>query len=144
MYGRPSPNGSRNGLANWYKGFHFRSLRELQYYISEIDNKPVLCESAQKFRIPYKDYNGIDRTYQPDFLINKKILVEVKPKNLWNTLIVKSKKKAAEKFCKKIGWKYKLVDIDPNSKLLKEKYLNGEIKFVEKYKERFEKYAGIK
>jgi hypothetical protein len=29
-------------------------------------------------------------------------------------------------------------------KLLKDKYLNGEIKFVEKYKERFEKYAEIK
>jgi len=144
MYGKPSPNGSGNGWANWYSGFHFRSLRELQYYISFIDGKCISCESAQKFRIPYKDYENVNRTYQPDFLVDGKFLVEVKPKKLWNTLVVKLKKKAAEKFCKKGGYKYLLVDVDPDSKLLKEKYLNGEIKFVEKYKERFEKYAGIK
>lgn len=144
MYGKPSPTGSGNGWANWYKGFHFRSLRELQYYISKIDNSNVFCESAQKIRIPYKDYNGNDRTYQPDFLINGKILVEIKPKKLWNTLTVKLKKKAAEKFCKKNNLEYKLIDVEPDSKLLKQKYLDGEIKFVEKYKERFEKYAKIK
>jgi hypothetical protein len=146
MYGKPSPQGSGNGWANWYKGFHFRSLRELQFYISEIDEKGIIFESAQKksFRIAYKNYEGMDRTYQPDFLINGKILIEIKPKKLWNTLSVKLKKEAAEKFCKENNLEYKLVDVEPDAKLLKQKYLNGEIKFVEKYKERFEKYAGIK
>jgi hypothetical protein len=146
MFGKPAPNGSGNGWANWYKGFHFRSLRELQYYISEIDEKGILFESAQKksFRIPYTSYDGTDRSYQPDFLIDGRILVEVKPINLWNTTLVKLKKEAAEKFCKENNLEYKLVDVKTDSKLLKDKYLNGEIKFVEKYKERFEKYAGIK
>jgi hypothetical protein len=62
---------------------------------------------------------------------------------LWNTEEVVAKKLAAEVFCNKNGYEYKLVDVIPNSKLLKEKYLNGEIRFVEKYKERFERYAGI-
>ena len=144
-YGIPASQGSGNGWANWYKGFHFRSLRELQYYITEIDERGVSCESAQgkKFRIPYKDYNGVDRTYKPDFFVNNHLLVEIKPKKLWNTKEVIAKKDAAEKFCDKVGYEYKLADVEPNSSLLKEKYLKGEIRFVEKYIERFEKYAGI-
>lgn len=97
-----------------------------------------------KVIIKYKDEFGKDRTYRPDFLVNDKILVEIKPKYLWNTKLVVLKKKAAEDFCKKIGYEYSLIDVVPDASLLKEKYLNGEIKFVEKYKERFEKYAGIK
>jgi len=146
MYGKPTPNGAGNGWANWYDGQHFRSIRELQYYISEIDIHNILCESAQqkRFRIPYKDYNGVDRTYRPDFFVDNHWLIEIKPKKLWNTKEVTAKKEAAEKFCNKMGYEYKLVDVEPNSLLLKEKYLNGEIRFVDKYKSRFEKYIGIK
>lgn len=146
MYGKPSPQGSGNGWANWYRGRHFRSIRELQYFISEVDGKGISCESAQgkRFKILYTDWNGVERTYRPDFFVENHWLVEVKPKKLWNTNSVVSKKEAAEKFCKEKGYEYRLVDIEPNSSLLREKYLNGEIKFVEKYRERFEKYAGIK
>ena len=146
MYGKPSPGGSGNGWANWYAGEHFRSLRELQYYISEVEGHNVVCESAQskQFRIPYKDWAGVDRTYKPDFFVDNHWLVEVKPQKLWNTKTVVSKKLAAEKFCRRMGYEYKLVDVGLNSSLLKEKYLNGEIRFVEKYKERFEKHAKIK
>lgn len=143
MYGKPSPNGSGNGWANWYKGHHFRSLRELQYFITEVEGKGLSCESAQKYRIPYKSYDGTDRTYQPDFLVGKS-LIEVKPKKLWETPLVKLKKSVGEKFCIENGLEYKLIDIEPDSSILKGKYLNGEIRFVEKYKDRFEKYAGIK
>lgn len=142
MYGKPSPNGSGNGWANWYKEHHFRSLRELQYFITEVEGKGLSCESAQKYRIPYRSYDGTDRTYQPDFLVGN-MLIEIKPKALWNTPLVKLKKEAAEKFCKENGLVYKLIDIEPNSEILKEKYLNGEIRFVEKYKTRFETYARI-
>lgn len=145
MYGKPTPNGAGNGWANWYKGKHFRSLRELQYYISEVEGHNVVCESAQskQFRIPYKDWAGVDRTYRPDFFVDNNWLVEVKPKKLWNTKTVVSKKLAAEEFCRRMGYEYKLVDVGLNSLLLKEKYLNGEIRFVDKYKSRFEKYIGV-
>ena len=146
MYGKPSAKGTSNGWANWYKGFHFRSMRELQYYIREIDGHNILCESnvGKRFRIPYKDYDGADRTYCPDFFVDNHWLIEIKPKRLWNTKEVVAKKEAAEEFCRKMGYEYKLVDVEPNSLLLKEKYLNGEIKFVDKYKHRFEKYIGVK
>ena len=146
MYGKPSPNGSGNGWASWYKGKHFRSLRELQYYITEIEPNSRLCENGQqsRFKSEYKNYDGTERTYHPDFFVDGKYLIEIKPKAMWQTPLVMLKKKAAEKLCKKMGWEYKLIDIQPNSAILKDKYLNGEIRFVEKYKERFEKYAGIK
>lgn len=144
-YGKPPSQGSGNGWANWYNGMHFRSLRELQYYISEIEEHSILCESAQgkMFQISYKDYDGRDRTYRPDFFVDNHWLIEIKPKALWNTKTVVSKKLAAEEFCKQMGYEYKLVDVEPNSLLLKEKYLNGEIRFVDKYKSRFEKYIGV-
>lgn len=145
MYGKTAPMGSGNGWANWYKGRHFRSLRELQYFIDKIDGRGILCESAQrkKFRILYKDKDGNDRTYSPDFFVNGHVLIEIKPVKLWNTVSVKTKQVAAKAFCRLRGWVYKLVDVQPNSILLKEKYLNGEIRFVEKYKHRFEKYIGV-
>ncbi len=59
------------------------------------------------------------------------------------TPLVKLKKSVGEKFCIENGLEYKLIDIEPNSSILKDKYLNGEIRFVEKYKDKFEKYAGI-
>ena len=71
-------------------------------------------------------------------------LIEIKPKKLWETPLVKLKREAAEKFCNERGLTYKLIDVVPNSSILKDKYLNGEIRFVEKYKTRFEKYANIK
>lgn len=143
MYGKPTPSGAGNGWANWYKGHHFRSLRELQFFITEVEGKGMSCESAQKYRIPYKSYDGTERTYQPDFLVGNS-LIEVKPKKLWDTPLVKLKKEVGEKFCIENGLEYKLIDIEPNSSILKDKYLNGEIRFVEKYKDKFEKYAGIK
>jgi len=75
MYGKPSPQGAGNGWASWYKGKHFRSLRELQYYITEIEANNISCESGQrkKFRSRYKNYDGTDRTYCPDFLLTKNI-----------------------------------------------------------------------
>ena len=87
--------------------------------------------------------NGIDRTYSPDFFVDGNVLVEIKPVKLWNTFTVKTKKMAAEAFCQKNGWVYKLIDVEPNSMLLKNKYLAGEIRLVEKYKTRFEKYIGV-
>lgn len=145
MFGKPCPNGSGNGWACWYKNIHFRSLRELSYYIFEIEEKKLHSRSAQTkdLRIPYINLDGSQRTYTADFFVSEKYLIEIKPKKLWNCKEVQIKKYAAEKFCLNNGYEYKLVDIEPNSLVLREKYLNGEIRFVDKYVDRFEKYAGI-
>lgn len=113
MYGKPSPKGSGNGWSGWYKGWFFRSLKELSYMINVIEKNHYKWESAEtgKFRIKYIDYNGRERTYNPDFLINDKILIEVKPIRLMGTPSNVIKKEAAIKFCKENNFEYRMVDV---------------------------------
>lgn len=112
MYGKPSPIGSGNGWGGWYKGWYFRSLRELSFIFGYIERFGMEWEGGEniKYRIKYKDYNGEDKNYYPDFIINKKYMVECKPKQLWNTSSVKLKKKYAELFCLSHNLKYKMID----------------------------------
>ena len=48
-----------------------------------------------------------------------------------------------KEFCEKIGLEFLVLDVIPNSHSLKEKYLNGEIKFDKKCDDKFKKYCGI-
>lgn len=136
MYGKPSPMGSGNGWGGWYKGWYFRSLRELSYMIQVIEKNNYKWSSAEKkkFCIKYKDYNGSSKTYRPDFFVNDNLLIEIKPKELMNTPNNILKKNAAIKFCKKNGYEYRVVDI----KILKTEqiiklYELCKIRFIDKY-----------
>lgn len=141
MYGKPSPVGSGNGWSGWYKGWYFRSLRELSYMIMVIEKKNYkwITAESNKLAIKYKDYDGTCRTYRADFLLNDSVLVEVKPKALMGTINNRLKKEAAIKFCKEKGLRYSMVDI----KLLDilkiiELYQSGVVEFIEKYKKSIE------
>jgi hypothetical protein len=114
MYGKRSPNGSGNGWSGWYKGWFFRSLKELSYMIKEIEKKNKKWRTAETkdLRIKYIDYKGDERTYVADFLINEEVLVEVKPTKLKSSLSVRLKAEAAKKFCKNKGLIYKIKDVD--------------------------------
>lgn len=142
MYGKPSPEGSGNGWSGWYKGWYFRSLRELSYMINEIEAKNLTWKSAEskELIIDYNDWNGNKRTYRADFLIEEKYLVECKPEKLMNSINVKLKQEAAIKFCKDKGYEYQLIEpkILSNEKI-KELYLSKKIKFLDRYKEKYEK-----
>ena len=141
MFGKPAPQGSGNGWGGWYKGWYFRSLRELSYVIGVLEKTGQKWESAEnnKFSIPYINYDGIPRTYRPDFIVDEKILVEVKPKRLMETPINLLKKEAAIQFCKNNGFEFKMVDV----KLLETDqfvflYRKGEVRFNKKYHIRME------
>lgn len=141
MYGKPSPMGSGNGWCGWYNGWHFRSLRELSYMINVIERFNLKWENAEKskYKIEYLDHKGSERTYHPDFFINSKYLVEIKPKKLWNSMNVKLKKEAAIIFCEKYNFKYKLIS--PRKLTFDEiKFLVEQTKviFVDRYKKKFE------
>jgi len=112
MFGKPSPKGSGNGWSGWYKGWYFRSLRELSYMIYFIEKNDLEWESAdsKNLYIPYFDLLEIKRTYRADFLINKKFLVEIKPKKLMETAGNVLKKEAAIAFCKENNLEYQIVD----------------------------------
>lgn len=113
MYGKSPPKGAGNGWGGWYKGWYFRSLKELSYVIYVIEPNGYKWESAERkhLSIPYVDYLGHKRTYRADFLLNDLILIEVKPKALMDTVINQQKKMAAELFCSNNGYEYRMVDV---------------------------------
>ena len=140
MFGKPSPIGSGNGWSGWYKGWYFRSLRELSYMINEIEANLLNWESGElkKYKITYIDWKGCKRNYFSDFILNGKTMVECKPLSLQNSKDVVSKKEAAEKFCKDNNMKYIVVDPKMLEDVkIKELYNLGVIKFLPRYEEKF-------
>lgn len=136
MYGKPSPNGSGNGWSGWYKGWFFRSIHELSFMINVIErfNFKWVTGEKKEHIIQYYDFNNKLKNYFPDFILNEKYVVEIKPKRLFNSFVVKSKSKAAKEYCHKHGLKFKLIC--PNiikTEIIKSKIENGEIVFMEKY-----------
>lgn len=145
MYGKPSPNGSGHGWKGWYKKFYFRSLRELSYVLY-LDDNNIRWETAEKkrFRIKYQDYKGTERTYAPDFLVNNNKLVEIKPKRLQNSPLIKLKTEAAIKFCKENDLIFEILDFPINAVRIELALNCGFIKFARDYKERFLNYLKTK
>ncbi len=141
MYGKPPPKGSGQGWKGWYKDFYFRSLRELSY-ILYLDHNKIEWESAEtsRFRIPYKDYLNKDRTYAPDFLINKTELVEIKPIRLHNSPLIKLKTNAAIDFCSRNGLSFKIIDFEINSKEIIKALDSKLIRFNKNYEQMFREY----
>ena len=140
MYGKTAPMGSGYGWKGWYKGWFFRSIRELSYVIKVIEINGWKWESAEnkKFVVKYIDYKGYERTYRADFFINDSILIEVKPKKLKSSVTVRAKQQAAEEFCKVNGWEYRIEDIDPlTSSEILVLYKNGLIVFADRYDKMF-------
>jgi hypothetical protein len=138
MFGKPAPQGSGNGWSGWYKNWYFRSLRELSYMINVIEKENLVWQTPDKnYKIPYIDYAGEPRTYFPDFIIGNK-LVEIKPLKLQNTPKVLAKKNAAEEFCQKQNMIYEIIDPPILSEEeVKNLYINGQIKFLDKYEQKF-------
>lgn len=140
MYGKPSPIGSGNGWSGWYNGWYFRSLRELTFMVNVIERFGFEWETGEsnKWKIKYVDYNGSERNYFPDFILNNKYMIECKPKRLWNSYGVSRKKEVAIEFCGNNGLKYKLVDYGTLSvEKIKNMYETGIIKFIKKYEQKY-------
>ena len=142
MFGKPSPQGSGNGWSGWYKGFFFRSLLELSFLvksnISEIEN-------AEYIKIKYIDENGKERNYLPDYLKNKKSLIEIKPKKLSNSVRNKLKFQAAKKYAENNNLDF-LILTEENVGRLKQKEIkilhdSGEIKFTDRYEQKYQEYV---
>lgn len=145
MYGKQSPTGSGNGWSGWYKGWYFRSLRELTYMVKVIERFKLQWVSGESntYRIEYLDYNGNKRNYFPDFIINEKYIIESKPKKLWNSDNVLRKKEAALLYCKVRGLKYKLVDVGKlNNDEIKSLYQKDLIKFLPRYEIKYKQIFG--
>lgn len=143
MFGKPAPIGAGNGCGGWYKNWYFRSLRELAYMINVIEAQKLewLNAENQELSISYIDENNNQRTYRADFLINNKILIEIKPLKLQQTKRNIIKKDAAIKFCLENGLEYQQIDIKPiNTQELKELIDKNLVKLNKTSQEKFKKY----
>jgi len=141
MYGKPSPHGAGNGWSGWYKGWFFRSLRELNYMVNviEANNHSWITAEKKKWRVPYTDWEGTEHTYAADFLVDNILLIEIKPKRLHNTPLVQAKAKAGKKLAEQMGWTYQLVDPGiPPSDQIKELHDTEQIKFTKRYEQRYQ------
>ncbi len=140
MYGKPAPMGAGNGWSGWYNEWYFRSLHELSYMINVIERFNFQWESAEKkdLQIKYKDGDN-ERTYVADFLIEGKYLVEIKPKKLHKSRIVKLKEKAAINFCFDRGLIYKLSSPVKllDDEIIKDLIETDRIQLIDRYKEKY-------
>lgn len=139
MYGKPAPHGSGGGWSGWYKDWFFRSLLELSYVIGVLEkegHKWISLDTDFRYKIQY-EFGGVVRTYRADFLVDDKIMVEVKPLRLMNTPQNIAKRKAAEKFCNKHGFEYRVVDIRLlDTTMIKQLWTDKIIKFSSKWEKR--------
>ena len=88
------------------KNIFYRSSYELDFLkICEMDDV-VLTFDKVNFRIPYKDKSGFVKNYIPDFFVNEKFVVEIKPLSLLKYSHNPYKMKYAKIFCRKMGLSY--------------------------------------
>jgi len=148
MYGKPTPKKSGNGISGYYKNWFFRSLLELSFMINIIERfnfSWISCEQPTHLKIPYKGIDEQDRNYTPDFILNKKYLVECKPRRLWNSIQVLIKKNAALSYCNTHSLKYKLIDVPKlNSVKLTQLIKAGKIQLSKSGIKKYEKFIKIK
>lgn len=140
-YGKTPPKGTGNGWKGWYKGNYFRSLREVTFMIY-LNDSGVKWKSGEckEFSIPYVDAQGTERFYKPDFVVNNKTVIEIKPKKLQELPQVIIKTNAALDFCFKNGFEYQIIDVIIDAEKIKENLENGHLKFSKKYKQKFLNY----
>ena len=115
--------------------------------VEVIERFNLKWETAEtnKYKIQYKNYKGINKNYFPDFIIEDKYIVEIKPKKLWDSDLVMRKRKSAELFCNKNNLIYKITDITCIShEKLVYLYNEGKIKFTDRYEIKFKEWIKIK
>lgn len=141
MYGKIPSKNSGSGWGGWYNSIFFRSLHELSFLVNWVERFNLKIKSAETLELAINyNFEGSDRKYFADWLVNEKYLVEIKPKKLIGTKLNLIKFDYANKFCKNNNLTFKIIDpgiihIDQFSKL----YDNGVLVLTERTKNKFEK-----
>lgn len=140
MFGKPTPKKAGNGWSGWYKNLFFRSLRELSYIVNVLEPSGKEWKSAESIRIPYKNYDGSDRTYSPDFICDGQ-LIEIKPHSLIETPLIRLKSEAATNYCELNGLTFLIIDIDVVTLTqLRSLIESGDVILTDRTKEKYSEY----
>jgi hypothetical protein len=132
----------RFSFKGYYKGWFFRSLREVSYVL--------LCEKngltwkgaeTDEFTVTYTDLYGRTRKHYPDFFVDGHIVVEVKPTRHQKGKLVQLKATAMKEFCKTKGYTYMMVSPRRIQKAeLEELIKNNEITFTDECSNKISQY----
>lgn len=146
MFGKPSPKKSGSGWKGWYKGWFFRSLRELSFMVNVIEANSIgwECGEQKKYAVSYI-IDGRERNYFPDFILDTVRVVEIKPEKLFNSRINTVKRDAAVIQYNSVGMTYEMIDVSAllTVEELRTMLESGSLIFDDKTLERYNKYEAV-
>jgi group I intron endonuclease len=126
-------NGNHHPYSNCDHGWiTSQKFKNKFYYQSSYEKRFVeFCEMSSKigslqrmpFVIPYVDSKGKIRNYFADFLVNQKIVIEIKPKSMLSYNNNQFKIDAGKKYCLEHGYEYKLLMENELNNLENEKFM---------------------
>ena len=104
-----------NHVHGWFNSVKFH--KKIYYQSSYELGFLKFCETSDKicslqrpdFVIPYVDNQGKDRVYNPDFLINGKVLTEIKPKSMMKYNNNTEKVRAGKSYCERKKFEFRLL-----------------------------------
>ncbi len=100
----------RFSFKGWYRGWFFRSLKELSYALHlDKSNIPWKTAEVPELTVKYIDIYGKEKKHYADFFVDGHIIVEVKPRKHQKGKTVQLKAAAMKEFCEKKGYTYNMV-----------------------------------
>lgn len=129
------------GYIGYYKHYLFRSLMELSFILDHEDDHTI--ESAeQSHRLDYY-FNGKKCRYYPDFILDGKVIVEIKPKHNWEDPKVVAKADAMHSFCTKNQMEYRLTDWPYDKSKIWALVKDGTVRIINRSPEVVAKYLDV-
>jgi len=130
-------------FSGWYlkegQEIHFRSLKELSFML-EMDKTGRIWRSAESMSVTYT-LNGVTHKYHPDFILDERIVIEIKPKKLTKLKINKLKADAMTKWCDTHNMEYQIISPKKIAKIkLKELVDVGKVRIESHLQLKFKRY----
>ena len=132
----------RFSFKGWYKGWFFRSLKELSYVLlCEKNGLKWRTAETDEFSVTYTDLYGKKKKHWADLFVDDHIIVEVKPIKHQKGKTVQLKAEAMKKFCEEKGYTYMMVAPRKVSKQdLQDLIKNDMIQFTDDCKDKVSQY----
>lgn len=118
----------RFGYTGTYKHYVFRSLMELSFILAhEADHK---VESAERLhKVPYR-FDGKMKTYYPDFILDDRHIIEIKPNGHMSDPKVKAKARAMARYCRSRGLTFEMRSWPTDKPAIRALILDGSVRVL--------------